>query len=198
MKTIAYLVCFCLWIPLSSFGQNSTITGTEIGVDLAFSASNFGGNVGVGLKGGANLGEYIIAGPSLRYEQIWWKNYIGGTAEVKGSRSVYGGGVFIHGRFFNALFVGAEFEMLRSPYDRNGFFAATPTWAPTLFLGGGFSMEFNEVVRINAGIMYDVINAGNSPFRNSYSIQKKSATGAPAGYLPIIYRIAFFFPLTRA
>lgn len=149
------------------------------------------------MKGGANLGEYIIAGPSIRYEHIWWKNYIGGTAEVSGSRSVYGGGVFIHGRFFNALFVGAEFEMLNSPYDKLGFITGQKYWVPTLFLGGGFSMEFNEKVRVNAGIMYDVINSGSSPFRRSYSIQKKTSTGGNAGYLPIIYRIAFFFPLSH-
>jgi hypothetical protein len=198
MKCLASISILLLSLSSSVFGQSATMKGTELGVDVAFSASNFGGNVGIGLKGGFNIGDYILAGPSVRYEQIWWKNYIGNTAEVKGSRSVYGGGVFIHGRFFNALFVGAEFEMLRSPYDRTGLFAVQPTWAPTLFLGGGFSMEFNEIVRVNAGIMYDVINAGNSPFRNSYSIQKKTSTGAPAGYLPIIYRIAFFFPLTRS
>lgn len=171
--------------------------GTELGVDISANGSTFGGNVGIGLKYGVNIGDYIIAGPSIRYEYIWWKNFTGGIAQASGSRSVYGGGLFLHGRFFNALFVGAEFEMLRSPYDPNGFFAVTKTWAPTLFLGGGFSMEFNEQVRINAGIMYDVINAGNSPFRRSYSIQKTDSFGNPAGFLPIIYRIAFFFPLTR-
>ncbi|OFZ55455.1 MAG: hypothetical protein A3D92_03475 [Bacteroidetes bacterium RIFCSPHIGHO2_02_FULL_44_7] len=188
------LLTFALGTKVSA--QNSTITGSEIGIDLAFSGSNFGGNVGLGVKYGLNLGEYVIAGPSVRYEQIWWKNYTGGSAAASGSRSVYGGGVFIHGRFFNALFVGAEFEMLRSPYDKNGLFAVSKTWAPTLFLGGGFSMEFNEKVRVNAGIMYDVINVQNSPFRRSYSVQKKSANGAVAGYLPIIYRIAFFFPIS--
>ena len=70
------------------------------------------------------------------------------------------------------------------------------TWAPTLFLGGGFSMEFNESFRFNAGIMYDVINATNSPFRRSYFIQKKTTDGTSAGFLPIIYRFAFFFPIS--
>ena len=57
-------------------------------------------------------------------------------------------------------------------------------------------MEFNESVRINAGIMYDVIDAQNSPFRRSYFMQKKTSDGSPAGFLPIIYRIAFFIPLS--
>ncbi len=181
----------------TSHAQDGVITGSEIGADIAFSASTNGGNFGLGLKYGFNFGEYIILGPSVRYEYLWWKNFVGPSEIVSGNRHVYGGGVFAHARFFNALFVGAEFEMLRSPYNQNGFLSLEKTWAPTLFLGGGFSMEFNELVRINAGIMYDVINPMNSPFRSSYSIQKQDpVTGAPAGYLPIIYRIAFFFPLS--
>lgn len=196
MKNLFALILSAVVLSSSGLSQSSVMTGSEIGVDLAFSASSFGGNAGLGLKYGINLGEYVITGPSVRYEQIWWKNYTGGNAAESGSRSVYGGGAFIHGRFFNALFVGAEFELLRSPYDKNGFFGATKTWAPTLFLGGGFSMEFNEKIRFNAGIMYDVINVANSPFRRSYSVQKKTSDGAVAGYLPIIYRIAIFFPIS--
>src|SRR3989338_277496 len=90
------LLTFALGTKVSA--QNSTITGSEIGIDLAFSGSNFGGNVGLGVKYGLNLGEYVIAGPSVRYEQIWWKNYTGGSAAASGSRSGHGGGVFIHGR----------------------------------------------------------------------------------------------------
>lgn len=197
MKKLLTLILSAIILSSNASAQNSVLTGSEIGVDLAFSGSNFGGNVGLGVKYGLNIGEYIITGPSVRYEQIWWKNYTAGNAAESGTRSVYGGGVFIHGRFFNALFVGAEFELLRSPYDKSGFFGATKTWAPTLFLGGGFSMEFNEKIRFNAGIMYDVINVTNSPFRRSYSVQKKAADGSVAGYLPIIYRIAFFFPIGR-
>lgn len=166
--------------------------GSELGVDIAFSASTNGGSAGLGLKYGAKFGKYIIAGPSVRYDLTWIKNQVGGN---NGNYSVYGGGAFVHGRFFNALFVGAEFEYLRSPYEKNGFLTALPSWAPTLFVGGGFSMEFQKKIRLNAGIMYDVINAQNSPFRNSYSITRKDANGNIVGYLPIIYRIAFFIPL---
>jgi len=169
-----------------------TFQGSEIGIDLAFTASSNGGNAGLGLKYGAKLGKYIIVGPSVRYDLTWIKNQVGGN---NGNYSVYGGGAFIHGRFFNALFIGAEFEYLRSPYEKNGFLTNLPSWAPTLFLGGGFSMEFQKKIRLNAGIMYDVINAKNSPFRNSYSIAQKDANGNIVRYFPIIYRIAFFIPL---
>ena len=182
----------------SSFSQSTfTMSGTELGIDLSANGSTQGGNVGLGLKYGINLGEYLIVGPSVRYEYLWWNGYISNTAQASGSRNVYGGGLFAHARFLNALFLGAEFEMLRSPYNQFNEFAVTKTWAPTLFIGGGFSMEFNETVRINAGIMYDVINAGNSPFRRSY-MPKTDANGNPAGFIPLIYRIAFFFPLTRS
>jgi hypothetical protein len=171
--------------------------GTEIGFDLAFSASTNGGNAGLGLKYGINLGEYLIAGPSVRYERLWIKNLL--TQQSLGY-NMYGGGAFLHSRFFNALFLGAEFEVLRSPYQTAGtaagFVSQTGTWAPTLFLGGGFSMEFNAGIRINAGVMYDVIDAENSPFRSSYFMRKETTNGQPAGFLPIIYRIAFFIPLS--
>jgi hypothetical protein len=175
------------------FDQDFRFSGNEIGFDLAFSASTNGGNAGLGLKYGFNFGEYLIAGPSIRYERLWVKNQL---TMQSGGYNMFGGGAFVHGRFFNALFLGAEFEMLRSPYQTAGFISQNTTWAPTLFLGGGFSMEFNEAVRLNAGVMYDVINAENSPFRSSYFMQKKTALGEPAGYLPIIYRIAFFIPLS--
>lgn len=176
--------------PVTGFQYN----GSEIGVDLAFSASTFGGNFGLGLKYGVKLGEYVIVGPSVRYERLWSKNALVG---VGGSANVYGGGAFIHARFFNALFLGAEYEHLKSPFNPSGFVNGTESssWAPTLFVGGGFSMSFNERIRLNAGIMYDLINAVNSPFRNSYSFKVTDENGNIQRYLPIIYRVAFFFPL---
>ena len=200
MKKGIVLMCIMLVSICKTDAQSFTVDGSEIGVDLAFSASTNGGNFGLGLKYGVNIGEYLILGPSVRYEYLWWKNYFGTTTLSEGNRHLYGGGFFTHARFFNALFLGMEFEVLKSPYGKPeqyspGFITAEGSWAPTLFLGGGFSMEFNESFRINAGVMYDVINAENSPFRRSYFVQKKNTLGESAGFLPIIYRIAFFFPL---
>ncbi len=166
--------------------------GSEIGVDLSFSASNFGGHFGLGLKYGVKLGEYIIIGPSVRYERLWSKDV---TTGFSGNTNVYGGGAFIHARFFNALFIGVEYEHLKSPYNPQGFVTLQSSWAPTLFAGGGFSMAFNDRIRLNAGVMYDVINATNSPFRNSYSFTVKDENGKIVRILPIIFRVAFFFPL---
>ena len=94
------------------------------------------------------------------------------------------------------VFGGLEFEMVRNPYNQINWQLGTRRWAPTLFLGGGFSKEYNGKIRINLGIFYDVINAENSPFRASYTVKiKDSQTGQVQKILPIIYRINFFFPI---
>ena len=55
MKTI--IAISLLIITHKSFAQDFEANGSEIGIDLAFSASNFGGNAGMGLKYGINFGE---------------------------------------------------------------------------------------------------------------------------------------------
>ena len=160
----------------------------EIGADLHFSASTFGGTGGIGLKFGIVRNKYLSFGPSARYHYSFYKQY-----GLTGSYSVYGGGSFIHGLFFNYLFVGFEFELLSNPYNyTNGIVSTKRTWAPTGLLGFGFSHAFGEEqnFRLNAGIMYDIINNVNSPFRPGYFMKKENGT-----LIPLIYRIAFFFKL---
>lgn len=160
----------------------------EIGADLHFSASTFGGTGGIGLKFGIVRNEYISFGPSARYHYSLYK-----ANGLTGSYSVYGGGAFIHARFFNYLFAGFEFELLSNPYNyTNGIISAKRTWAPTGLLGFGFSHAFGEEqnFRLNAGIMYDIINSPNSPFRPGYFMRKENGT-----LIPLIYRIAFIFKL---
>ncbi|MDX2361805.1 MAG: hypothetical protein QNK23_13430 [Crocinitomicaceae bacterium] len=205
MKKGIIFICLAVFSSYFTSAQDenkSILERSEIGVDLAFSASNFGGNVGVGLKYGVTFAEYFIAGPAVRYERLWWKSIQpGGITTQSGGYNVYGGGGFIHGRFLKFLYAGVEFEMLKSPFLKsssknfNGSIDGTGkgSWAPILLVGGGFSMEFNEVVRVNAGVMYDVINVGNSPYRRSYTATT-SSTGA-VKYIPLLYRISFFFPL---
>lgn len=165
----------------------------ELGADLHFSASTFGGTGGIGLKFGIVRNKYLSFGPSVRYHYSYYKNY-----GLTGSYSVYGGGAFIHGRFFNYLFVGFEFELLSNPYSyTNGIISAKRAWAPTGLLGFGFSHAFGEEqnFRLNAGIMYDIIDSPNSPFRAGYFMKKQTTNGQPGALIPLIYRIAFFFKL---
>ena len=95
MKKVIFLLFVTTLSTQIARAQSTTFDGSEVGVDLAFSASTNGGSAGLGLKYGLNLGEYFIFGPSARYEFMWWKNYVGSGQElVTGNRSVYGGGVF--------------------------------------------------------------------------------------------------------
>lgn len=170
----------------NSFAQQ--IEGTEFGIDGFVGASTNGGSFSVGAKYGMKFKENFIAGPSLRLQRNWSNNVVSG---IKNAYNVFGVGGFVHGRFANVLFAGAEFELMRTPFGTQFTVANGPSWSPSLFLGGGYSQEFNESFRINAGIMYDVINHKNSPFRQGYFM--RNAQGA---FLPLIYRITFFFVLS--
>lgn len=156
----------------------------EIGLDLAFNAGNFGGSFASGVKLGFLRSENFIFGPSIRYQHSWYKNQT-----FTGSYSIYGGGFFAHGRAFNWLFAGAEFEMISTPF-KNGYIATQRQWVPTLLIGGGISHGIGPNFRLNAGIMYDAINSTSSPFRQSYFIRKENGA-----LIPVLYRIAFFFSL---
>jgi hypothetical protein len=175
--------------PLLSYAQVA-FNGSELGVELYAGASNLGGSVGGDLKYAAILNENWAVGPSFRLQRTW-SNNLG----QKMGFSIYGGGVYAHYRIKNTLFVGAEYELLKSPFNFIFFNYSTKQWASTLFLGGGFSRDFNHKIRVNGGIFYDVINAENSPFRSSYSVRIKNEMGQVVRILPMIYRITFFFPL---
>jgi hypothetical protein len=186
------LLTASLLIIHSISAQEDSNQRNEIGVDGGFSISNLGGNVGLGLKYAYAYNPNIVFGPSLRYMRSWSSN--NNNNQTYGF-SIFGGGGFVHFRYQNVLFGGAELEFFKTPINYNLYSSATKL-VPTLFLCGGFSKEFNESVRVNVGLYYDIINHVNSPFRQGYTIKKTdSATGAIMGYIPLIYRLAFFFPL---
>lgn len=203
MKTLFYTL-FVVLLSFPVFSQDEEevfveeeeteeeipVSQREIGVDLNFSASNFGGTGGLGLKLGFNINEQFIAGPSIRFQQSW-SNGVGlnGANGVKSSFAVYGGGGFIHARMLNYFFAGVEVELLSTPFQ-NGYLMAQRVWVPTALVGGGFSRAFSPNFRLNAGVMYDVINNVNSPFRQGYFMKRANGT-----YIPVMYRIAFFFPI---
>lgn len=185
MRTL-FISLLSTFMLSSSFAQQ--IEGTEFGIDGFFGASTNGGSFSIGAKYGLKFKENFIAGPSVRFNRNWNNNVVSG---FKSSYNVFGLGGFVHGRFGNVLFAGAEFEMMRTPYSTPFSTSFGPTWSPTLFVGGGYSQEFNESFRINAGIMYDVINHVNSPFRQGYFMRNSQQV-----LIPLIYRITFFFVLS--
>lgn len=181
--------------------QSQELEGTEFGVDVTFYASSSqvsGGNFGLGLKYGFEFGDYFIVGPSVRYQRVWTNNTLTGT---KGGANVYGGGVFAHARLYNYLFLGTEIEFLRSPYNTSGQLTSTAkSWVGTCLIGGGFSREFNEKIRLNAGIYYDILDIPNPSNPNNVNpnspLRPYLVKNANGTIVPILYRISFFFPLT--
>lgn len=187
MRFILFL-CITSFFSLSYYSQ-LTFDGSEIGLEIVAGGSNLGGSVGGDLKYTVVLNENFAVGPSFRLQRTWANNL-----GQKFGFSVYGGGVFAHYRLKNVVFGGLEFEMLHCPVN---YVIANPSsaWLATLFLGGGFSRDFNHKIRVNAGVFYDVINAKNSPFRSSYNFNIKDVNGQIVKILPMIYRISFFFPI---
>jgi hypothetical protein len=178
----------------------------EIGTEItAASFSTFGGTAGGGLKFAITTDEGLAFGPSFRYQYFWSKNNFTGQA---GSGSIYGGGVFLHYRFMDWFFVGTEIEILKNPFGGTNLNAKRENWTPTMFIGLGMSKDFpinDYPIRINLGLFYDVydgvrddLNSQPSPLRNNYFLKIADPINPNLGrYLPFIYRIAFFFPLTR-
>ncbi len=177
------------------FIAQTEITSQELGIEGYFGASNQGGSFGIGPKFGFILNENIAIGPSFRIQRNW-SNLPGNSF----SQTVYGGGAFAHIRYKSkgksTVFGAVEFEYLRSPYNyATNLELTSKKWAPTLFLGGGFLIRVNKVIGINAGLLYDVINADNSPFRSSYILRQKDQLGNVIKIYPLIYRLTFLFKL---
>ena len=183
---VVLLLGFAFVSPIYS---QVSFNGSEIGLELVASGSNLGGSVGGDLKYAAVLNENFALGPSFRMQRTW-SNNLG----QKFGFSIYGAGVFAHYRLKNVVFAGMEFEVLHCPINYVNV-NSSKSWLSTLFIGGGFSRDFNHKIRINAGVFYDVINADNSPFRSSYNFNMKNEAGQIVKILPMIYRISFFFPL---
>lgn len=196
----------CITVSSISFAQDKY----DIGLELAAArGSNFGGTIGLSAKFGflkhTGETETLVYGPSLRYQYWWNNNPVLGTG---GQGAIWGGGGFLHYRFFDWLFVGSDVEVIKNPIISSN---PDKRWALTTFVGGGLHHDF-DFVKLNLGIMYDVADGirerlrvsnptqyNTSPFRQSYFIPRTDpTTGQNAGFLPIIYRITFFFGIGQA
>lgn len=164
-----------------------SITGSEFGIDATLYFSTNDGSVGFGAKYGIKTSENVIFGPSFRYQRSWTNNSTTGT---KSGYNVFGGGAFFHYRFFHYFFAGTEFEMLNSPYTTSGQISFQKNWVPTLFVGGGLSMNITETIHLNVSLMYDILDKPDSPLRTQYFLRTQNNV-----LLPIIYRFAFFFEI---
>lgn len=189
-KMIKYIsLILCLSFGLKSYSQ-TTFDGQEIGAEVYAGFSTLGGAFGVELKHASILNENFAVGPSLRLQRTWTNNF-----GQKASINIWGPGVFAHARYRDMIFGGAEFQILRSPFNFVTFAEEQKKWAPVLLLGGGFCFKLGKRIRLNAAVFYDLINADNSPFRSSYNFNVKNEAGQIVRILPIIYRVTFFFPI---
>lgn len=191
------IILFSLFILVSNsvFSQKDYEIGLEI---TAASGSNLGGSVGGSLKFAIVEDEALAYGPSLRYQYLWSNNTFTG---LNANASLFGGGGFIHYRFMDWFFVGSEIEVLSNPFP---VIRPEKKWSLTAFFGGGVHKDF-DWVKLNLGLLFDAADAirdpltsNPSPLRTSYFIQRKNpnpGSGPNGAYLPIIYRIAFFFPI---
>ena len=193
-----YLIAFfSLFLITSStlFSQKEYEIGVEI---TAASASNLGGSVGGSLKFAIVEDEALAYGPSIRYQYLWSNNT---STELNANASLFGGCGFLHYRFMDWFFIGSEIEVLKNPFP---VIDTYKKWSLTAFFGCGVHRDF-DWVKLNVGLLFDAADAirdpltsNPSPLRTSYFIQRKNpnpGSGPNGAYLPIIYRIAFFFPI---
>jgi hypothetical protein len=193
---------FVFALIIINFSLLAQVDQPEIGVEIG--ATNFGtngGSVGGAIRGGLaeDAEEGMTYGVMVRYHHFWNNNNFTG---LSGSGSLYGGGVYWHYRLMEWFFLGAELEYIRHPFAVPQSPNVTPRrWAAAGFIGAGVHKDFNWI-KLNVGVQYDVIDALRdplrpSPFRNQYFIRLSNPTqpGAGGQYLPIIYRLTFFFPL---
>lgn len=187
-----FIISLFIGLSLQSSAQ---IEGFELGFDGYFSASTQGGGYGIGPKFGFVLNENLIIGPTIRFQRTFSNNL---TTGINYSFNTYGAGFFLHARYSNTVYAGFETEVMNNTNVFVDTSAVFTKIVPAFFLCAGFSREFNEKIRLNVGLYYDVINSLNSPFRRSYILPIKNAqTGAIQGYVPLIYRISFFIPLSK-
>jgi hypothetical protein len=171
----------------------------EIGLEItAANGSNLGGTIGGSLKFAIVQDDALAFGPSIRYQYMWSNNTFTGLNQ---NASLYGGGGFLHYRLLEWFYVGTEIELLRNPFP---VIDSEKEWSLTAFFGGGVHRDF-DWVKLNLGLLYDAADAirdpltnNPSPLRNNYFLRRENpnpGSGPNSAYLPIIYRLTFFFPI---
>lgn len=198
---IKHIVFTFTFLVAISFNSNAQNYDHEIGIEITGAqGSNLGGIVGGVLKYALvdDLGNdnFLAFGPTLRYQYYWSNNTFTG---VQGNGSMFGFGGFLHYRLFEWFYLGTEIEIIQNPFNQFS------NWTPVGFLGGGIHHDF-DFVQLNAGLMFDVIDGLrnphstiSSPLANNYFIRTQNPTNQEqsGGYLPILARVTFFFPIGR-
>ena len=173
----------------------------EIGVEIGnISFSNMGSAIDLAGKFAIVDNEELAYGPIFRYKFIRSVNVFQG---FEGSASFIGFGGFLHYRLMDWFYLGAEMEYNQNPFRNN---EPQKRWNFAGFLGGGIHRELiDDALSLNAGLMFDVVDALRDPFVPSnpsnfsqyYFIRRNNPTNPQqqGQFVPLIYRITFHIHL---
>ena len=189
MRKYLYLVFLLIFIPFSSFSQEPTTT-TQDTVQVEQQAETtpppaqkkpkktasqkkkrfyFGGDVSFNFGSYTRIGIYpmvgfkilpkLSVGAKIGYEYIKDKRYVEDF-----ETSNYGWSVFSRLRIFRNLYAHAEYQSINYDlYNSRG--NSNREWVNFLLLGGGYSQPLGGNVRLNAQVLFDVLQAENSPYK---------------------------------
>jgi hypothetical protein len=185
-----------LLIPFFQFGQVDR--GYEVGLEIGkLSSSNLGAQFDIALKFLTVEDDELAYGVLFRNKFFRSKDVFLG---VQGSRNFIGFGGFLHYRLIEWFYIGAELE-----YNQNFNTILQPQkkWNLAGFVGGGIHRKLGESnFHLNAGLMFDVIDAIRDPlttnpsnFSEYYFLRRTNPQNPQAGgqYVPLIYRITFLY-----
>ena len=171
MKTI-YILILLIIVYLGSMGQDTTqVENTAEQKARKFDKNKlyYGGYLNMTFGrytaiGAAPLLGYKITpkfsvGAKFSYEYINDKRF---TQEY--STSNYGVSMFSRLRVFSNLYGHVEFSSMNyGLYNEEG--ESDRDWIPFIFVGGGYSRQIAKNTRLNAQILWDVLQDSNSPYK---------------------------------
>lgn len=172
----------------------------EVGLEIGnFSLSTQFSMVDMAVKFAIVEDDELAYGPIVRTKFFKSNDVFTG---VQGSGSFIGFGAFLHYRLMEWFYLGTEIE-----YNQNHRPIIDPQkrWNLAGFVGGGIHRKLGESnFHLNAGIMFDVIDAIRDPlttnpsnFSDYYFLRRSNPQNPQAGgqYVPMIYRITFLYRL---
>lgn len=200
MKLLFTILIFAIFLIPNSAECQSGYKDYEIGIEIGnVSFSNMGGSLDLAAKFAIVDAEEMAYGPIFRYKFIRSVNEFQG---FEGSASFIGLGGFFHYRMMEWFYLGAEVEFNQNPF-RN--IEPSKRWNLAGLIGGGIHRELvDDVLSLNAGILFDAVDALRDPlttnasnFSQYYFLRRNNPQNPQqqGTYVPMIYRITFHFHL---
>ncbi len=128
----------------------------------------YGGNIGLSLGSYTKIGIYPLIGykltPKLSSGLKIAYEYISNTLySTKYTSYNYGGSLLLRYRIVPKLYAHIEYETINFElYNLTG--STGREWVPFFYVGGGYSQPMGNNVWLNAQVLFDVLQDGNSPY----------------------------------